>query len=144
MISERSKALLEAQLGDELVRLVTSRLAGGEKEDASLKKLLTNQIESRMNEYVDAPIHEVVTGDMIQHLELVDGDLSWVYKMSDYPKFEITLTWKHVVFRWDDSVRKGNLACNFDILCVRDAFLFLVNLESFGKMVTRRLSRIME
>jgi hypothetical protein len=144
VISEHSRALLEAQLGDELIKLVTARLAGGDVEDASLKKLLTHQIESRMNECVGAPIREVAKGNMIQHLELVDGDLAWAYKMSDYPRFEITLTWKHVAFRWDETAKKGNLACSFDILSVRNALLFLVNLESFGQMVVWRLAKIME
>jgi hypothetical protein len=143
LLSERSKGLLESQVGDEIVQLVTRRLTGGEVEDATLKTLLVKQVEMRLGECVGVPVRELLQRApkvTVKRLDVEESDLSWEYQAG----FEISLHWKEVSFRWDDQNKRGNVAMNLDTLSVRDTFLYLVNLPPFGQMITRRLAKMME
>jgi len=79
-VSERSKALLESAVGDELVKMITARLLGEEVSDASLKNLVIRQVEARMEESVGAPVRELLLQEKVsevKRLEIQDGEISW-------------------------------------------------------------------
>ena len=146
LVSERSKALLESAVGDELVKMITARLLGGDVEDASLKNLVIRQVEARLEESVGIPIRELLSKEKsgeVKRLEIQDGEISWEYQVKN-GGFDINLHWKGIIFRWDDQNHRGNVAVNLDTLSVRNMFLYLVNLPSFGQIVTRRLAKIIE
>jgi hypothetical protein len=103
-------------------------------------------LEDRMEESVGAPIRELLLrekGGGVKRLEIQDGEISWDYQVKN-GGFNINLHWKGIKFRWDDQDHRGNIAVNLDTLSVRNMFLFLVNLPSFGQIVTRRLAKIIE
>jgi hypothetical protein len=103
-------------------------------------------LEDRMEESVGAPIRELLLrekGGGVKRLEIQDGEISWDYQVKN-GGFNINLHWKGIKFRWDDQDHRGNIAVNLGTLSVRNMFLFLVNLPSFGQIVTRRLAKIIE
>jgi hypothetical protein len=147
VISERSTALLESQLGDEVVKLVTQRLSGEDAGDASLKKMLITQISDAMEKHIIQPVQQVISrGDAtVQRLEIQDkDDLSWDYQASGRGagKMDFNMTWKGITLHWDGS--ETHVTTTVEALCVRDTFLYLVNLPSFGQMIAGRLAKIME
>ena len=146
LVSERSKALLESAVGDELVKMITARLLGEEISDTSLKNLVIRQVEARMEESVGVPIKELLLQEKVsevKRLEIQDGEISWEYQVKN-GGFDINLHWKGITFRWDDQNHRGNIGVNLDTLSVRNMFLYLVNLPSFGQIVARRLAKIIE
>jgi len=139
VISEHSKAVLESQLGDEIVKMVTKRLAGGDEEGASLKEMLISQVSDKMERYLVRPMRRAVGADgQVQELAMQDGDLFWRYQHVD--KMDIQLNWKGVQLHWDG--KAGYVTNNKEVLCVRDTFLCLVNLPSFGEMIAGKLAKI--
>jgi hypothetical protein len=99
-----------------------------------------------MEESVGAPIREMLLQEKVsevKRLEIQDGEISWEYQIKN-GGFDINLRWKGITFRWDDQNHRGNIAVNLDTLSVRNMFLYLVNLPSFGQIVTRRLAKIIE
>jgi hypothetical protein len=139
VISEHSKAVLESQLGDEIVKMVTKRLAGGDEEGASLKEMLMSQVSDKMNKHIAAPVRRAVQADaQVTDLAIQDGDLFWRYQHAD--RIDITLNWKGVQLHWDG--KAGYVTNNAEVLCVRDTFLCLVNLPSFGEMIVGKLAKI--
>ena len=139
VISEHSKAVLESQLGDEIVKMVTKRLSGGDEEGASLKEMLISQVSDKMARYIVRPILRVAGSDeQVRELAITDGDLFWRYRHID--KMEIQLNWKGVQLHWDG--KAGYVTNNAAVLCVRDTFLCLVNLPSFGEMIAGKLAKL--
>jgi hypothetical protein len=99
-----------------------------------------------MEESVGVPIRELLLQEKVsevKRLEIQDGEISWEYQVKNVG-FDINLRWKGITFRWDDQNHRGNIAVNLDTLSVRNMFLYLVNLPSFGQIVTRRLAKIIE
>ena len=99
-----------------------------------------------MEESVGIPIRELLSrekGGQVKRLEIQGGDISWEYQVKN-GGFDIKLHWKGIIFRWDDQTHRGNVAVNLDTLSVRDTFLYMVNLPSFGQMITGKLAKIME
>lgn len=145
VISERSAALLESQLGDEVVKLVTKRLKGETVEDASLKHLLIAQVSGAMAKHIVQPVSRVArNNERVQRLEIEDEDgLNWGYEVTD-GKMELQMTWKGINLRYDGDDREAHVTTSIEALCVRDAFLYLVNLPSFGQMMAGRLAKIMD
>lgn len=141
IISERSKALLESVLGDEIVKMVTKRLTGADEEDSSLKHLLVNQISGQMARKVVQPIHRI-RDESIVKLTIRDPktDLYWEYVHENLT--ELILNWKGVSLHWDGT--KGYVTNSIEVLCVRDTFLMMVNLSSFGELIAAKLAKIME
>jgi hypothetical protein len=126
--------------------MITARLLGEEVSDASLKSLVIRQVEARMEESVGIPIRELLLQEKVsevKRLEIQDGEISWEYQVKN-GGFDISLHWKGITFRWDDQNHRGNIGVNLDTLSVRNMFLYLVNLPSFGQIITRRLAKIIE
>ena len=147
VISERSTALLESQLGDEVVKLVTQKLEGVDVGMASLKTLLISQITSRMMNDVIRPVRRKLpgreVGAKLNVLEFQENhELTWQLKQDDGEPMGLTITWKGIVLTWvrDHAVVSGAE----EAVCVRDTFLFIANLPSFGQMIATRLAKIME
>ncbi len=139
VISERSKAILESQLGDEIVKLVTVRLSTGEEQDSGLKDLLVKQISGAMAKNIARPVKQAVGNDeTVSELKLTDGELYWEYHHNT--RIDLELHWKGIQLNWDGS--EGSVTTDIKQLCVRDTFLYLVNLPSFGKMIASKLEKI--
>ena len=144
VISERSGALLESQLGDEIVKLVTAKLQGVDVGLDSLKSLLISQIKSRMPKDVIQPVNRIIRRDnKVQRLSVRENpDLIWDYTARDSNGMILKVTWKGIVLGWDGS--SASISGTPEAVCARDTFLFIANLPSFGQMIATRLAKIME
>jgi len=144
VISERSTALLESQLGDEVVKLVTQKLSGLDVGMQSLRTLLISQITSAMPKQVIQPVHRlVIRNNNIQHLTMKESeDLWWDYQASDVNRMNLTINWKGITLAWNGQI--ASIGGAEETVCVRDTFLFIANLPSFGQMIATRLAKILE
>ncbi len=148
VIAERSTALLESQLGDEVIKLVTAKLEGIDVGMASLKNLLVRQITSAMPKQLVQPVHRLFLHDerkgmQLQRIEFQENDdLYWKYEAMTYPRFGLYVTWKGVTLSWTG--QDASISGQEDAVCVRDTFLFVANLPSFASMITARLAKILE
>ncbi len=144
VISERSASLLESQLGDEVVKLVTQKLEGVDVGMQSLKTLLLRQIVSAMPQQIVRPINRVVSRQSkLQRMEFQETeDLFWKYESMASNRMGVYLTWKGITLAWtgQSAVVEGAE----EVVCVRDTFLFIANLPSFGQMIATRLAKILE
>jgi hypothetical protein len=141
LISERSAALLESQLGDEVVKLITKRLEGEEVEESTLKSLLISQLTSLMFKHVVRPVKRV-NGWGVKVLEIEEKDTTWEYHAQEGKVNFIALKWKNIKVAWLDSepIVEGDAQA----ICARDAFLFIVNLPTLGQMIVYRLAKLMD
>ncbi len=146
VINERSTALLESHLGDEVLKLITAKLEGVDVGMENLKSLLAKRIIGAYSEKVIVPL-----GNLMRHNNQIDrldwrenNDLSWRFELVEAARwrFSFLLIWKNVSLIWNGE--KSNILGPLDAVCTRDTFLYLVNLDNFAQMVCARLSKVMQ
>ncbi len=145
VISERSTALLESQLGDEVLKLITAKLEGVDVGMESLKSLLIKHIVSAYGEKVIVPIERLVRHyNQVDRLDWRENpDLFWRFEhMEAARRFSFLMTWKGISLIWNGE--KASIIGSHEAVCARDTFLYLANLDSFSQTICARLAKVMQ
>lgn len=146
IVADGSKMLLEAQLGSEIDKLITLRLQGGDVEDTSFKKLLVGQLADKVMVMVE-PVRRVVKTASIKYPAVntvsfsESDDLLWEYNRNSNG-FDLEVSWKTVKLSWRHGQASGNVNGNIKEMCVREMFLCMVNLPSFGQAIAAKMAKI--
>ena len=146
IVADGSKMLLEAQLGSEIDKLITLRLQGGDVEDTSFKKLLVGQLADKVMVMVE-PVRRVVKTASIRYPAVntvsfsESDDLLWEYNRNSNG-FELEVSWKTVKLSWRHGQASGQVNGNIKEMCVREMFLCMVNLPSFGQAIAAKMAKI--
>ncbi len=149
IISERSAAVMAAQLGEEVINLITKRLAGDEMdEDNSLKALMQRQLSGAMAKAIVKPVCRIaeLSHMHVRQLSVVEEELELEWEFTEgAPSINpliIKLTWKDISLAWNGS--EAAIDGQIATLCARDMLLFMVNLPAFGETICRRLAKVMD
>jgi hypothetical protein len=143
VVGESSKALLEAVLGEQITKLITARLQG-EDVSADIRKMLHEHIRGIIADKVAPGVKIASYRTAITKLGIrKDADFSWDFEREDDTDFNLKIRWKSLHYgyqRRNQNVWLMNQeATNF---CVRDAFLFSVNLPAFGEDIANMIEKI--
>ena len=147
IVADGSKMLLEAQLGSEIDKLITLRLQGGDVEDTSFKKLLVGQLADKVMVMVKPVRRAVFTaGDplypAVNTVSFSESDdLLWEYNRNNNG-FDLEVSWKTVKLSWRHGQASGQVNGNIKEMCVREMFLCMVNLPSFGQAIAAKMAKI--
>ena len=145
IVADGSKMLLEAQLGSEIDKLITLRLQGGDVEDTSFKELLVGQLADKVMVMVK-PVRQLFTaGDplypAVNTVSFSESDdLLWEYNRNSNG-FDLEVSWKTVKLSWHGQA-SGQVDGNIKEMCVREMFLCMVNLPSFGQAIAAKMAKI--
>jgi len=137
VVGESSKALLEAALGEQMTKLITARLQG-EDVSADIRKMLHERIREIIVMEVAPVVKAAAFESTINKLGIrKNADFRWEFeRLDDDDDFRLTIWWKSLRYAFQDRNRNVWLmnqeAENF---CVRDAFLFTVNLPTLGGQI---------
>jgi hypothetical protein len=141
-VGESSKALLEAALGEEITKLITARLQG-EDVSADIRKMLHEHIREIIVEKVAPEVKIAAMGTAVTKLGIKkDADFIWDFEREDDGDFNLRIRWK--------SLQYGYQARNEQVwlmnqeaqdFCVRDAFLFSVNLPTFAEQIANTIEK---
>jgi hypothetical protein len=143
VVGESSKALLEAVLGEQITKLITARLQG-EDVSSDIRKMLHEHIRGIIADKVAPGVKIASYRTAITKLGIrKDADFSWDFEREDDTDFNLKIRWKSLHYgyqRRNQNVWLMNQeATNF---CVRDAFLFSVNLPAFGEDIANMIEKI--
>ena len=137
IVGESSKALLEATLGEQITKLITVRLQG-EDVSADIRNMLDQHIKEMILAKVVPRIREASLETQITNLGIKkDIDFSWDFQReNDRGDFTLKIRWKSLHYGYQNQNEQvwlmGQEVGDF---CVRDAFLFSVNLPTFGLQI---------
>jgi hypothetical protein len=143
VVGESSKALLEAALGEQITKLITARLQG-EDVSGDIRKMLHEHIREIISDKVAPGVKIASYRTSITKLGIrKDADFNWDFEREDDSDFNLKIRWKSLHYGYQG--RNQNVwimnqeATNF---CVRDAFLFSVNLPAFGDQIANMIEKI--
>jgi hypothetical protein len=143
VVGESSKALLEAALGEEITKLITARLQG-EDVSADIRKMLHQHIQQIITDKVAPEVKIAAMGTAVTKLGIKkDADFIWDFEREDDGDFNLRIRWKSLQYGYQ--ARNQNVwlmnqeAQDF---CVRDAFLFSVNLPTFSVQIASTIERV--
>jgi hypothetical protein len=143
VVGESSKALLEAAMGEQITKLITARLQG-EDVSADIRKMLHEHIRGIIADKVAPGVKIASFRSVITKLGIRrDADFSWDFEREDDTDFNLKIRWKTLHYGYQG--RNQNVwlmnqeAVNF---CVRDAFLFSVNLPAFGEQIAEVITKV--
>ena len=143
-VGESSRALLEAALGEQMTKLITARLQG-EDVSADIRKMLNQHIHQIIADKVAPEVKIASYGTFITKLGIrKDGDFGWEFgREGESSDFNLRIRWKSL--RYGYQARNQNVwLMNQEVqdFCVRDAFLFSVNLPTFGEKIARMIEKV--
>lgn len=144
VVGESSKALLESAMGEQMTKLITARLQG-QDVSADIRNMLHERIREIMGMEVAPGVKAAAYGSSINKLGIKkDAAFSWEFERpDDDDDFRLTIMWKSLHYAYQDRNRNTWLmnqeAENF---CVRDAFLFSVNLPTFGAQIANTFEKM--
>jgi hypothetical protein len=143
VVGESSKALLEAALGEQITKLITARLQG-EDVSADIRKMLHQHIQQIIAQKVAPEVKIAAMGTAVTKLGIKkDADFIWDFERDDDGDFNLKIRWKSLHYGYQ--ARNQNVwlmnqeAQDF---CVRDAFLFSVNLPALGEQIVNMIAKI--
>ncbi len=144
VVGESSKALLEAVLGEEIAKLITARLQG-EDVSADIRNMLDGHVKEMILTKVVPGIKAVAGTPTLTHLGIKnDEDFSWEYERTPEDNdFHLSIKWKSLHYGYQ--VRNENvwlIQQEVQSFCVRDAFLFSVNLPTFGDQIANTIEKM--
>jgi hypothetical protein len=143
-VGESSKALLEAALGEQMTKLITAKLQG-EDVSADIRKMLHQHIQQIITDKVAPEVKIAAMGTAVTKLGIKkDSDFSWEFEREgDNCDFNLKIRWKSLHYGYQNRNEQAWLmnqeAQDF---CVRDAFLFSVNLPAFGEQIRKTIEKI--
>jgi hypothetical protein len=142
VVGESSKALLEAALGEQITKLITARLQG-EDVSGDIRKMLHEHIRENITDKVAPGVKIASYRTSITKLGIrKDADFNWDFEREDDSDFNLRIRWKSIHYGYQG--RNQNVwlmnqeATNF---CVRDAFLFSINLPTFGEQIAQTIKK---
>jgi hypothetical protein len=142
VVGESSKALLEAALGEQITKLITARLQG-EDVSGDIRKMLHEHIREIISDKVAPGVKIASYRTAITKLGIrKDADFNWDFEREDDNDFNLKIRWKSLHYGYQG--RNQNVwlmnqeATNF---CVRDAFLFSINLPAFGEQIAQTIKK---
>ena len=143
VVGESSKALLEAAMGEQITKLITARLQG-EDVSGDIRKMLHEHIREIIAEKVAPGVKIASYRTAITKLGIrKDADFNWDFEREDDTDFKLRIRWKSIHYGYQ--ARNQNVwlmnqeATNF---CVRDAFLFSINLPAFGEQIAQTIEHV--
>jgi hypothetical protein len=137
MVGESSKALLEATLGEQITKLITARLQG-EDVSADIRNMLDQHIKEMILAKVVPRIREISLSTPITRLGIKNGDsFSWDFdREGEKGDFTLKIRWKSLHYGYQNrNEQVWLMGQEVGEFCVRDAFLFAVNLPTFGLQI---------
>jgi hypothetical protein len=143
MVGESSKALLEAALGEQITKLITARLQG-EDVLADVRKMLHEHIREIIAEKVAPEVKIAAMGTAVTKLGIKkDADFIWDFEREDDNDFNLKIRWKSLQYGYQ-ARNQNTWLMNQEAqdFCVRDAFLFSVNLPAFGEQIANTIKKI--
>jgi hypothetical protein len=69
-------------------------------------------------------------------------DLLWEFNRNLSNGFDLEVSWKTVKLSWRQDQASGQVNGNIKEMCVRDLFLCMVNLPSFGQAIAAKMAKI--
>jgi len=145
VVGESSKALLESALGEEMTKLITARLQG-EDVSADIRKMLNERIREIMVLEVAPVVKAAAYGSSISKLGIKkDADFRWEFERQDDDDddFRLTIRWKSLHYAFQDrNLNVWLMSQEAENFCVRDAFLFSVNLPTFGQQIAGVIEKV--
>lgn len=144
VVGESSKALLEAAMGEQMTKLITARLQG-QDVSADIRNMLHERIREIIVMEVAPGVKAAAYESAIDKLGIKkDMDFRWEFERpDDSDDFSLKIRWKSLHYGYQDRNRNVWLmnqeAMNF---CVRDAFLFSVNLPTLGAQIANAIKKI--
>jgi hypothetical protein len=143
-VGESSQSLLEAAMGEEMTRLITARLLG-EEVSADIRNMLNRHIQQIITDKVGPEVKTVsAKSDMTKLGIRKDDGLSWEFDREGVSNdFSLIIRWKSLHYGYQSRNQNAWLV-NQEVayFCVRDAFLFSVNLPAFGEEIIKIIERV--
>jgi hypothetical protein len=141
-MAESSKVVLEAAMGEKILKLVAERLQG-DNVHGDIKRMLDEHIRETLLSEVMPGIRRDSKMTHITKLGIkVDNNFTWEFENDD-EDFNLDLTWKSLRYRFTGrTVSVSLLRQEADSFCVRDAFLFSVNLPTFGDQIANTIEMV--
>ena len=143
-VGESSQSLLEAAMGEEMTKLITARLLGQEVS-ADIRNMLNRHIQQIITDKVGPEVKTVsAKSDMTKLGIRKDDGLSWEFDREGVSyDFSLIIRWKSLHYGYQ-SRNQNSWLVNQEVayFCVRDAFLFSVNLPAFGGQITNMIERV--
>ena len=132
-------------MGEQITKLITARLQG-EDVSADIRKMLHEHIRGIITDKVAPAVKIASYRTVITKLGIrKDADFSWDFEREDDNDFNLKIRWKSLHYgyqRRNQNVWLMNQeATDF---CVRDAFLFSVNLPTFGEHIAKTIEKASE
>jgi hypothetical protein len=143
LVGEQSKALLEATLSEEITRRITERLQSGDAS-GDLRQILDEHIQKKIRHTLIAKVAGASRGDNLTRLGIrQDANFAWEYNPDSGRCFDMEIMWQSLRYRYlghNETIFPVNN--NADAFCVRDAFLFSVNLQILAEQVARTIETV--
>jgi hypothetical protein len=141
-MAESSKVVLEAAMGEKILKLVAERLQG-DNVHGDIKRMLDEHIRETLLSEVMPGIRRDSKMTHITKLGIkVDNNFTWEFENDD-EDFNLDLTWKSLRYRFTGrTVSVSLLRQEADSFCVRDAFLLSVNLPTFGEQIASTIEKM--
>jgi hypothetical protein len=141
-MAESSKALLEATMGEKILKLVAERLQG-DHVHGDIKSMLDEHIRETILSVVMPEVRRVSRATAITKLGIkVDNNFTWEFENDD-ENFNLDLTWKSLRYRFTG--RTGSVSLlrqEVQGFCVRDALLLAINLTTFGDQIANTIEKV--
>jgi hypothetical protein len=143
-VGESSQSLLEAAMGEEMTRLITARLLG-EEVSADIRNMLHRHIQQIITDKVGPAVKTVSAKTDLTKLGIrKDGGLSWEFDREGVSNdFSLIIRWKSLHYGYQSRNQNAWLVNQeVEYFCVRDAFLFSVNLPTFGEEIANMIEQV--
>jgi hypothetical protein len=131
-------------MGEEMTRLITARLLG-EEVSADIRNMLNRHIQQIITDKVGPEVKTVsAKSDMTKLGFRKDDGLSWEFDREGVGNdFSLIIRWKSLHYGYQSRNQNAWLV-NQEVayFCVRDAFLFSVNLPAFGGQITNMIEKV--
>lgn len=141
-MAESSKAVLEAAMGEKILKLVAERLQG-DNVHGDIKSMLNEHIRETILSEVMPGIRRDSKMTNITKLGIkVDNNFTWEFENDD-EDFNLDLTWKSLRYRFTG--RTGSVSLlrqDVQGFCVRDAFLLAINISGFGEQIASTIEKV--
>jgi hypothetical protein len=143
VVGESSKALLEAAMGEQITKLITARLQG-EDVSADIRNMLDEHIKGMILTKVAPRVKKASLQTAITKLGIrKDDNFSWEYDHEENGDFNLKIKWKSLQYGYQDRNEQVWLMHqDVQSFCVRDAFLFSVNLPTFGEQMANTIEQV--
>jgi hypothetical protein len=141
-MAESSKAVLEAAMGEKILKLVAERLQG-DNVHGDIKSMLDEHIRETLLSEVMPGIRRDSKMTNITKLGIkVDNNLTWEFENDD-EDFNLDLTWKSLRYKFTGRTNSVSLMRqSVEEMCLRDSFLLAINVAGLGERIASVIEKI--